>query len=481
MASQTRKITLDTLALFSGRAVGLLLGVVRLNYLARYLGLEHFGMLNSAAYFTALFQWLFDLGLSQLLVREIARDPKRSQGLLGTVLLLKGVISSLSSVLVFVVALASGFDSLTLEAIMLTTAAVALNSFSTAVLSAFQAHRKVTLVSVFSIVNDAILSGAIILLIPGSPAVVTVLLLTVGVAAANMGILLAAYRRLFGPPRFTYDGAAWLALVREGTPMALSGMGISAYMFIGPTILKYARGDVEVGFYSAGYKLISILTLIPLTFTQVVYPIFSDFFANAREKLEKALTDSLRVITILAVPLAIGTVLLAPKIFAFLFPPQFAPGTIVLQIMVVGVVFGYMDWVLASFFLAIGRQTFLMATSLFFGTAVTVASMIVVPMAGYVALPFVSASNEILLFVIQMVAVYRLGYRSFSPSILVRPLIASAVMGLVLELAGMLHLFVLVPLGVIVYGGSLLLIRGLGSQEMTILNRMLERIGILRS
>jgi O-antigen/teichoic acid export membrane protein len=481
MASQTKKITLDTLALFSGRAVGLLLGVVRLNYLARYLGLEHFGMLNSAAYFTALFQWLFDLGLSQLLVREIARDPKRSQGLLGTALLLKSAISCLSSVLVFVVALASGFDSLTIQAIMLTTAAVALNGISTAVLSAFQAHRRVTMVSVFSILNDAILSGAIILLIPGSPAVVTVLFLTVGVAAINMGILLVAYKRLFGPPRFAYKGATWLALVREGTPMALSSMGISAYIFIGPTILKYARGDVEVGWYSAGYKLISILTLIPLTFTQVVYPIFSDFFANARDKLEKALIDSLRVITILAVPLAMGTVLLAPKIFAFLFPVQFAPGIVVLQIMVVGVVFGYMDWVLASFFLAIGRQTFLMAISLFLGTAVTVACLIAVPMAGFVALPFVSATNEFLLFVIQIVYVYRLGYRSFSPSVLVRPLIASAVMGIILHLAGFLHLFLLVPLGVIVYGGTLVLIRGLGSQEMTILNRMLERVGIQRS
>ncbi len=480
MASQTKKITLDTLALFSGRAVGLLLGVVRLNYLARYLGLEHFGMLNSAAYFTALFQWMFDLGLSQLLVREIARDPKRSQRLLGTVLLLKGVISCLSSSLVFLVALASGFDSLTLEAIMLTTAAVALNGLSTGVLSAFQAHRKATVVSVFSILNDAILSGAIILLIPGSPAVATALVLTVAVAATNLGILLFAYRRLFGPPRFAYDGMTWLALVREGTPMALSALGISAYLFIGPTILKYTRGDAEVGWYSAGYKIISILTLVPITFTQVVYPIFSEFFANARDKLEKALVDSLRVITILSVPLAVGTVLLAPQIFALLFPVQFAPGTIVLQIMVVGSIFGYMDWVLSSFLLAIGRQTFLMAISLFLGIAVTVSSLIVVPMTGYVALPFVSATNEILLFAIQIIYVFRLGYRSFSPSILVRPLIASAVMGMVLQFAGFLHLFLLIPLGVIVYGGSLVLIRGLGTQEMTILHRLLERVGIQR-
>ena len=63
MASQTRKITLDTAALVFGRAVGFVLGLIRLNYLARLLGVANFGVLNFATYFTSLFASLFDLGL----------------------------------------------------------------------------------------------------------------------------------------------------------------------------------------------------------------------------------------------------------------------------------------------------------------------------------------------------------------------------------------------------------------------------------
>ncbi|MEK9135542.1 MAG: oligosaccharide flippase family protein, partial [Bacteroidota bacterium] len=137
MASQTKKITLDTAALFFGRAVGLLLGIVRLNYLATYLGVANFGILNFATYFTALFQSLFDLGMAQLITREIARDPSRSGELLGRAVVLKMMIVVAASLLVGSVTIVSGFDAVTNWAVLLTTVALAINGISMVFLSAF--------------------------------------------------------------------------------------------------------------------------------------------------------------------------------------------------------------------------------------------------------------------------------------------------------------------------------------------------------
>ncbi len=115
MATQTKKITLDAAALFTGRAVGLLLGVVRLNYLASYLGVERFGLFNFAAYFVLLFQTLFDLGIAQLLTREIARETARSALLLGRALVLKAAIGMLAAIIVFGAVAASRFDAATMK------------------------------------------------------------------------------------------------------------------------------------------------------------------------------------------------------------------------------------------------------------------------------------------------------------------------------------------------------------------------------
>ena len=475
MASQTRKITLDTAALFFGRAVGLLLGMVRLNYLATYLGVDNFGILNFATYFTALFQSLFDLGMAQLITREIARNPSRSGEILGRAVLLKVIIVFIASILVGLVTLISGFDRVTNWAVLLTTVALAINGISTMFLSAFQAHRKMVTVSIANIANDGIISAAIILMIPTFPSVLTALVLTAVVSLINLGILVRVYYRVIGAPAYQANVESWKLLLKEGTPMAVSALGISIYTFIGPTLLKYYRGKTEVGLYSAGYRLISILTLIPTAFTQVIFPVFSDFFANAKHKLGKALADSLRVISIISIPLATGSVILAPKIFGLLYTEQYTPGIIVLQVAIIGNIFGYMDWVMYTYLLAINRQVFLMAMSLSVGACVVIAGLLVIPPLGFVTLPYLQAGTEFTLFLIQLYYLRRLGYSIFRPMQLAKPLMAAGIMGAFIFFLQSLNLFAVIAAGAAVYLLVLYVLRGLGEQEMSILRRLLAR------
>ena len=154
MASQTKKITLDTAAIFFGKAAGLLLGIVRLNFLARYLGVAGFGILNFATYYCSLFQVIFDFGISQLLTRELARDLSRSRELVGKTVTLKAVIVFASSLVLGLIAYISGFDRVTNWAVLLTTFAFAVNGISMVFLSAYQAHRRMVLVSIATMAND---------------------------------------------------------------------------------------------------------------------------------------------------------------------------------------------------------------------------------------------------------------------------------------------------------------------------------------
>ncbi|MBI4810025.1 MAG: oligosaccharide flippase family protein, partial [Ignavibacteriales bacterium] len=279
MSTQTKKITLDSAAIFFGKVIGLLFGVLRLNYIASYLGVANFGILYFALNFCSLFQVLFDFGMSQLLTRNLARDLSKSRELVGKVLSLKILVVFIASVIVGVVGRILNFDRITNWAILLTTVVFAINGLSIVLLSAFQAQRKMTLVALSNILNDLLLSVFVILIIQYSPYIITVLILSIIVAFTNLLILYFVYKRTVGSPRFSIDRMLWKEFLSESAPIAVNSVGISLYTFIGPTVLKYTRGNVEVGIYNAGYKLISILTLIPMTFSQVVYPVFSDFFS----------------------------------------------------------------------------------------------------------------------------------------------------------------------------------------------------------
>src|SRR5687768_2394040 len=58
-------------------------------YVARYLEPDRFGLLNYAISFVGIFSAFTTLGLDQILVRELARNPDRSASILGTGFMLK--------------------------------------------------------------------------------------------------------------------------------------------------------------------------------------------------------------------------------------------------------------------------------------------------------------------------------------------------------------------------------------------------------
>jgi O-antigen/teichoic acid export membrane protein len=469
MATQTKKITLDAAALFGGKAVGLSLGVVRLNYLASYLGLEQFGLLNFAAYFVLLFQSLFDLGIAQLLTREIARDTSRSETLLGKALLLKAAIGILAAIIVFAAVAASGFDAATNEALALTTLAQIVNSLALTFLSAFQAHRKMALVSATTVLNDVLLSGLVILVLPFSPSVRTTLLLTNLVAVLNFATLWLVYQRTVGRPRLSVDPQVWQRLLKEGFPMAVSAFGISVYMYIGPTVLRYVRPKEEIGLFSAGYKFISILTLVPAAVSQVVYPIFSEFAAQAPKKLQKSLQDALRIMLEISAPLAVGTIMLAPRIMGLIYPPEYAGGGIVLQVIIAGNAVGFLAWILTAFLLATGRQNYCMWNSLAVAGAASLANLLLVPVYGFVAVAYISGSTEILLFLSLGIYVQHQGYSPLEFQASGKIILSAAIMGVALWFARSLPLLLLVPAGAVCYGILLLALRVTGDQEREVL------------
>ena len=66
-------------------AVSLFVGI----YIARYLGPERFGLLSYALSFVWLFSSLASFGLDDILVRELVKQPKQRNDLLGSVFWLK--------------------------------------------------------------------------------------------------------------------------------------------------------------------------------------------------------------------------------------------------------------------------------------------------------------------------------------------------------------------------------------------------------
>src|SRR5712671_1301218 len=75
--------------LLAEKALRLALGVAVSGMVGRYLGPEQFGVLNYALALVALFAIFANLGLDALVVREIARNAREREVLLGSAFALK--------------------------------------------------------------------------------------------------------------------------------------------------------------------------------------------------------------------------------------------------------------------------------------------------------------------------------------------------------------------------------------------------------
>src|SRR3954469_1658751 len=86
---------------------GMVVGI----YVARYLQPERFGLLNYAISFVSIFSAFSTLGLEQIIVRELARQPERQRELLGTGFILKVAGSSVLILLMTIVLFFMRHDS----------------------------------------------------------------------------------------------------------------------------------------------------------------------------------------------------------------------------------------------------------------------------------------------------------------------------------------------------------------------------------
>ena len=73
----------------AGKAALLAMGAASLAILTRYLGPERYGQFTLALMYMQLFAVLADVGLFTTVVREISRDPSRTEELAGNALTLR--------------------------------------------------------------------------------------------------------------------------------------------------------------------------------------------------------------------------------------------------------------------------------------------------------------------------------------------------------------------------------------------------------
>ncbi len=333
VAVSRRRLTLATGIQIGGRVFGAMLGVIVAATLARSLTRPEFGELSLALTIVALAGSLGDLGINQIAVREMARRPaRRSQiaGALAVTQLATGtVLALISTALAF--ALMPGTEARVMAAFIMAT--MPLGAIGALTIAA-QARLRPELVIIPALTQNIVWLAVVLILSATHGALALYGVGMLGSAVIQAGVTVALAARItevsFGATRSLIT-----ELLRVAWPIGLAGLFVTAYYRIDGVLLFDLKGPTAAAYYSAAYRVIDVLQILPMTVSGVLLPLLasSEHESGGTARARRAFELASIILLAVAVPVALFGAILAPGITALVYGSSYHRTILLLQVL----------------------------------------------------------------------------------------------------------------------------------------------------
>lgn len=471
-----QKISKNVGLVFISQILTYVLAFFTVIYTARYLGAGGFGVLSLALSIGAIFGVFVDMGLSTLIVRELARDKALSGKYIINSLLMKILLALVTFVLVFLTVQIIGYDPLESLIIYLITISVIISSFYGLLNAIFQAEEKMEYLSLANIINSVVLLVGTILGIYLGMNIVYFAWVYVITSIAVLIYCLIVYKKRFSGVYLDIDLSFWKPTIKEAWTFGIIFLSGMLYTYVDSIMLSILKGAEAVGWYSAAYRLMYIALLLPNAINTAVYPVMSRLFNDSSSESLKILYERyFKYMLIAGIPLGLGTSILAKQVILLLYGTGYEESVAALQILVWTVVFTFAGASFTQLLQSINKQIIITKISLFCLLINIVLNLILIPPYSYVGASIATLITEIVLVSYIIFITYKLGYGiSYSAVIrdISRILVATLVMGLFLWYFINLNIFLLVIAGIIIYFVVLYLVRGIDEVDMDVIRKL---------
>ncbi len=349
--SYLQNVVMNTGWQFADQIVRMGVGLVIWVWLARYLGPEQFGLLSFALAFAALFSPLASLGLDDIVVRNLVRDPARRNETLGTAFLLKlaGGAASFGAAIIAILVLRPG-DRLSHWLVAIIAAGGAFQAFNAI---EFWFNSQVQAKYAVFARNVAFLSCAaakVVLILARAPLVAFAWVATVEVMVG--GASLAAAYRWKGHRLREWRSSSAMAksLLKDSWPLIFSCVVIMIYLRIDQVMLGEMVGSEEVGIYSVAVRMAEVWFFIPSAVYWSVLPSLVEAKESSENLFYERLQKYYNLMALTAYAIAVPVMLVAKWLVPALFGASYARAGVMLAVLIWANLFTYLEIARSAYF-----------------------------------------------------------------------------------------------------------------------------------
>lgn len=471
-----KKIAKNSLFLLFGQAVSIVFGFFYFVYMARYLGAEDLGILSFAISFASILGLIGDFGLSSLMIREVSRSLAQAPKYLGSILLIKILLSIVNFGAAAVAINILGYSEPTIRVVYIITLYSIATNFTYVFYSIFQAFEKFEFQSLGIILNSTFMIVGIFFAVEQKLDLVYFAFIYLVV---NVIILVYSFficLRKFTVPVLRIDWIFWKQIISESAPFWLNSVFVLIYFKVDMVMLSLMKGDSVVGWYAASYRLIDALALLPAVLMSTMYPVFSKFYVSSRDSLEFAFKKSLKLLTIVSIPIGIGTTILAERIIILIYGVEYSHSVIALQILIWASVLSFINYTPATYFSSVNRQKTLMMFTFLGAILNIILNVILISRFSYSGAAVATVSTELVVGLLMVSNIHKIEkLSSLLTDVIFKSLVAGAIMAVFLLFFYNYTLILLIFFAAIVYFISLYVVNGFDEDDIHLFMQILRR------
>ncbi len=448
-------------------------------FLARYVGPTNLGEYYLAISFTTIFAIFIDLGLANVITREVAKDKDKTETWLGNVLTLKIPLALISLLALIIIVHLFNYNRLTYVLVYVSSISMILDSFTVTFFSVIRAHHNLKYESIAGV------SYQLIVLIFGYGALV----LTHSLIAAISALVLASSFNFFYSYfslrnklkvriHFLYDKELLKKILIITWPFAVYAILQRLYTYLDVVLLSVLSNTTQVGLYQVAFKIIFALQFLPAAFIASLYPALSVYWKNHDKQLQITFERALNYLIIIVLPLIVGAIVLSDQII-LLFKSAYGGSIWPLRISIISLFFIFLNFPIGALLNACDQQrrnTINMAI-------VTISSIMInlafIPHWQAIGASVTVLVSNALMFILGLYYIQKTVNYHFYKNliILLKVFLSSSIMGIIVMLGkNYLNIFIIAALGGVLYFYLLFLLGGFKKRDINSIYKLFSKL-----
>lgn len=395
-----KTVTKNTTYLMCAFVIQKILTFLYFILITRSIGNINLGKYIFALSFAAIFSIFIDLGLNQVLVKEVAKYKEKIIIYLSNIFVFKILVSSVCFLLMILVANLLNY-SLEIKILIYCAGAVTILDSLTATFYAIWRglqNLKYEAIGIIIFQVTVFIFGAIAILLK-LPLFVLILSLILGGLLNFLFVFFTLSKNAFIVPKIAlFDKKIIFLLLKITIPFSLILIFSRILNYSDVVLLKNLADDKSVGLYSVASKFVVALQFIPTTFLAALYPAFSNYFVSSKKLLVSIFEKAFTYLIFISLPISVISIMLADKIILGIFGLEFVNSIIPFKILMVGLPFIFLNTTNVTFLTACNKQVI---NTVILGIGVVasiILNIIFIPLHSYIGVSYIATITFIAMF-----------------------------------------------------------------------------------